>query len=54
MCKSWLLLGSELSFIYISDLLQGLLSDVKLFADHFNYEKGSASALNRDLLKLQD
>ena len=30
------------------------LSDVKLFADDFNCEKASASALNNDLLKLQD
>ena len=47
-------------FIYINDLPQGLNSEVKLFADDtslfntVNYVNTSASAINSDLLKIQD
>ena len=58
MRKSWwstrLIIRIFAFFIYINDLLQGLISRDKLFADHFNYEKAFASALNSDLLKLRD
>ena len=46
--------------IYINDLSQGLLSDVKLFADDtslfsiVNRAKTSTSSLNRDLLNIQN
>ena len=41
-------------FIYISDLGQEFISDVKLFADDFSCAKAFASALNNDLLKLHN
>ena len=47
-------------FIYINDLAQGLIPDVKLFADDtslfsiFNCAKASALVLNINLLKLQN
>ena len=41
-------------FIYISDLGQEFISDVKLFADDFSCAKAFASALSNDLLKLHN
>ena len=46
--------------MYVNDLPQGLISDVKLFADNtslssiVNCTNASASVLNSDLLKIQD
>ena len=53
-------LGPLFFLIYINDLLQGLISDVKLFSNDtslfsiVNCAKASASVLNNDLLKMQD
>ena len=53
-------LGPLFSFIYINDFPQGLISDVKVFADDtsllsiVNCSKASGSVLNSDLLKIQD
>ena len=53
-------LGPLFFLIYINDLPQRLISDVKIFADDTflfliaNCSKTSASVLNSDLLKIQD
>ena len=53
-------LGPLFFLIYINDLLQGLISDVKRFANDtslfsiVNCAKDSASVLNNDLLNMQD
>ena len=53
-------LGPLFFLIYINDLLQGLISDVKLFSNDtslfsiVNCAKASASVLNNDLLTMQD
>ena len=55
-----LVLGPLFFLIYINDLLEGLNSEVKLFADDIslfsivNCVNTSASTLNSDLLRMQD
>ena len=55
-----MVLGPLLFLIYINDLPQGLISDIKLFADDtslfltVNCVKLSASVLNNHILKISD